>query len=103
MIDGEQSSPEDLHVDERLVTARKPKTINSLISPDKVSSMDPERRSFSRLACDFCNREVLGVDPYFPLKQTLIFAFRNGPLKQRADFLFPANVNVYFAAVTPLL
>ena len=43
MIYGEHSSPVHLHVDERLVTARKPKTINSLISADKVSSIDPVR------------------------------------------------------------
>jgi hypothetical protein len=77
MIDGEHSSPVHLHVDERLVTARKPKTINFLILPDKVSSIDSEGRSFGRVACDFHNREVLGVDPYFPLKQILVFAFRN--------------------------
>src|SRR5258708_16205221 len=78
MIDGEYSPPVDLDVDVRLVTARKPKTINSLISPDKISSIDPEGWFLSRVTCDFHNREVLGVDPYFPLKQILIFAFRNG-------------------------
>src|SRR5260370_15538117 len=92
MIDDEYSSPVHLHVDERLVTERKPKTIYSLISPDKVSSIDPEGRSFGRAACDFHNREVLGVDPYFPLKQILIFAFRHGLQDKtviRADFFFP--------------
>src|SRR6266446_7420769 len=69
MIDDEYSSPVHLHLDERLVTERKPKTIYSLISPDKVSSVNPEGRFFSRVACDFNNREVLGVNPYFPLKQ----------------------------------
>src|SRR5713101_389574 len=78
MIDGEYSSPVHLHVDERLVTERKPKTMNSLISPEKVSSMDPEGRFPGRVACDFHNREVPGVDPYYPVKQILIFAFRNG-------------------------
>jgi len=82
MIDCECSSPVDVHVDERLVTARKPKTINSLISPDKVSSMIQKRRSFSRVACDFYKREVLGVDPYFPVKQILIFCVSEWPLKQ---------------------
>src|SRR6267378_336908 len=77
MIDGEYSSSVHLHVDERLVTARKPKTIDSLISPDKISSIDPEGRFLGRVACDFHNREVRGVDPYFPLKQILVFAFRN--------------------------
>jgi hypothetical protein len=30
------------------------------------------------VACDFHNREVLGIDPYFALKQILVFAFRHG-------------------------
>jgi len=79
MIDGEHSSPIHLHVDGSLVTARKPKTINSLILPDIVSSIDPKGRFFSRVACDFHNREILGVVPYFSLKKILLFAFWNGP------------------------
>ncbi len=39
MIDGEYSAPVHLHFDGRLVMARKPKTINSLILPDKVFGM----------------------------------------------------------------
>src|ERR1700730_2408028 len=94
MIDGEYSSPVHLHVDGRLVTARKPKTINSLISPDKVSSIDPEGRFFSRVPGDFHNREVRGIDPYFPFKQILVFAFGHGLYNEamiRADVLFPSQ------------
>jgi hypothetical protein len=75
MIDGEYPSPVHLHFSRRLVTAGKPKTINSLILPDKVSSIDPEGRFLSRMTGDFHNREVLGVDPNFPLEQLLLFAF----------------------------
>src|SRR5467141_3558431 len=44
MIDGEYPSPVHLHFNERLVAVRKPKTINSLVLPDKVCTIDPERR-----------------------------------------------------------
>jgi len=75
MIDREYSSPVHLHVDGRLVTIRKPKNINSLVLPNKFSSIDPEGRFFSRVASDFHDREVLGVDPYFPFKQVLSLRF----------------------------
>src|SRR5580704_6515660 len=94
IVDDKYSLPVHLHVDERLVTERKPKTIYFLISPDKVSSIDPEGRSFGRVACDFHNREVLGVDPYSPFKQILISAFRHGPKNKtviRADFLLASQ------------
>jgi hypothetical protein len=90
MIDGEYSSPVHLHVDGRLVTARKPKAINSLISPDKVGSIDPKGRLFGRVACNFHNREVLSIDPYSSLKKILLFAFRNGP---RSELNFLATCN----------
>src|SRR5258706_8109062 len=91
MIDREDSAPVHLDFDPRLVTARKPKSINSLILPDKVSSIDPEGQFFSRVAGDFNNRKILCVDPYFPFKQILLIAFRGGLENKamiRADFLF---------------
>src|SRR5260370_28704890 len=78
VIDGEYSSPVHLHFNGRLVAARKPKTINSLVLPDKVGPIDPEGRLLGGMAGDFHNREVFGIDPYFPLEQILVFAFRSG-------------------------
>src|SRR5712691_7997755 len=77
MIDGEYSSPVHLYFNGRLVTVRKPKTINSLVSPDKVRMIDPEGRFLRGVPGDFRNREVLRFDPYFPLEQILVFAFRS--------------------------
>ena len=78
MIDSEHPSPIHFHFNGRLVAARKPKTANSLILSDKVGSIDPKGRFFSRVPGDFHNREVVGIDPYFPLEQILVFAFRSG-------------------------
>ena len=53
--------------------------------------IDPEGRFLSRAANDFHNREVLRFDPYFPLEQILVFAFRSGFENEamiRANFLF---------------
>src|SRR4029077_4472575 len=91
MIDGEYSSPVYLDFHGRLVTIRKPKAINSLILPDKISSIDPEGWLFSGVAGDFHNCEVLGVDPYFPLEQILLPAFRSSLENKamiRADVVF---------------
>jgi len=78
MVNGEYSSPVHLHFNGRLVPARKPKTINSLVLPDKVGSIDPEGWLLGGMAGDFHNREVVGIDPNFPLEQILVFAFRSG-------------------------
>jgi len=40
VVNGKHPSAVHLHFNRRLVPARKPKTINSLILPDKVSSID---------------------------------------------------------------
>ena len=40
--------------------------------------IDPERRFLGRVPRDFHNREVGGVDPYFPFEQILVFASRSG-------------------------
>src|SRR5260370_30359312 len=78
MIDGEYPSPVNLHFNGRLVAVRKPKTINSLVLPDEVCTIDPERWFFGRVAGDSHNRKVLSIDPYFPLEQILFFAFLSG-------------------------
>src|SRR5229473_6077632 len=78
MVDGEHSAPVYFDFNRRLITPRKPKAINSLVQPDKVGTIDPKGRLLSRVAGDFHNREVLGVDPYFPLEQIFLFAFRSG-------------------------
>ena len=78
MIDREYPPPVHLDLNERLVAERKPKTINSLVLPDKVRAIDPERRFLRGVPGDFRNREVLRFDPYFPLEQILVFAFRSG-------------------------
>src|SRR6267143_5056964 len=44
MIDGEYHSPVHLHFNGRLVAVRKPKTINSVVLPYKVCTIDPEGR-----------------------------------------------------------
>src|SRR6266481_6358753 len=78
MIDGENPSSVQFHFNGSLVAVRKPKTINPLILPNKVCTIDPEGRLLSRVAGDFHDREVVGINPYFPLEQILIFAFRSG-------------------------
>src|SRR6266852_4448971 len=91
VIDGEYPSPVHLHFSGRLVTAKQPKTINSLILPDEVGSIDPERWFFNRVAGDFHNREVFGIDPYLPFEQILLFAFRSDLENKamiRADVFF---------------
>jgi len=74
MIYGEYSSSVDLYFNGRLIAVRKPKTINPLVLPDKICMIDPEGRFLSRAANDFHNREVLRIDPNFPLEQILVFA-----------------------------
>jgi hypothetical protein len=72
MIDGKCPSPVHLRFNGRLVAIRKPKAINLLILPDKVSSIDPEGRSLSRVACDFHNREVFGIDQSSQIKTATV-------------------------------
>src|SRR6266550_2218745 len=68
MIYGEYPSSVDLYFNGRLIAVRKPKTINSLVLPYKIGSIDPEGRFLCRVANDFHNREVDRIDPYFPLE-----------------------------------
>src|SRR5260370_38409365 len=78
MIDGENPSSVQFRFNGSLVAVRKPKTINPLIFPDKVRTIDPEGRLLSRVASDFHDRELVALNPYFPLEQILIFPFRSG-------------------------
>ena len=66
MVDAKYFLPVHLHVDERLVTERKPKTIYFLISPDKVSWIDPEGRSLGTSALRFSERSGFLKARQFP-------------------------------------
>lgn len=65
IIDSEDLSPIHLYFHERLVPERQPKAIDSLIFPDKVRAIDPERRLLGGIARDFHDCEVKSIDPYF--------------------------------------
>ena len=68
MIDSEDLLPIDLHFHECPVSEGQPKTVNSLIFPDKLRAIDPEGRFFGRLARDFHDGEVARINPYFALE-----------------------------------
>ena len=65
MIDGENPSAVDLHINVSLVPERKPETIDSLILPDEVRSIDPERWFLRRVSRDFHHRKIFRIDPNF--------------------------------------
>src|SRR5205807_1017111 len=68
MIDSEDLSPIELQFHERLVPEGQPKTVNSLIFPDKLRSIYPEGRFLGGLARDFHDGEVDRINPYFALE-----------------------------------
>lgn len=97
MVDGKNPSPVHLHFHIGLVPQRQPKTINSLIFPDKVCSIDPERRFLRRVASDPHDREVIRSDPYFSFEQVFVFAFGSDCETKQSDeptSSSPARVNV---------
>src|SRR5712692_7371244 len=91
MVNGEELFPIHLHFNGRLVTERQPKAGNPLVLPDKLGSINPEGRLFGRVAGDFHDREIIGIDPYFPLEQILLPALRSSlddKAMIRAEILF---------------
>src|SRR5260370_18211198 len=78
MVECKCAASVNLHFDERLIAVRKPKTLNPLVFPDEVGPINPERRFLSRMTRDFRDREVLRIDPYFPLEEILVISLWSG-------------------------
>jgi hypothetical protein len=72
MINGEDHSPIELHLDEGLILVRQPELSNLLKLPHQIRSVDSERQLFGRRSGDPDDGEVLGLNPDPAFKQVFV-------------------------------